>query len=76
MPYFVYRVATQETGKKALSYLDAFEDYKSARTLAREQRAAADATAEATFRLIFANNQIEAEKLLSAPRDERVIGED
>lgn len=76
MPYFVYRVETQETGKKDLTYLEDFVDYKSARALTRTKRAEAKTAETADYRLIFAKNETEAEKLLSAPRDERVVGED
>jgi hypothetical protein len=72
MPYFVYRVSP----KLELSYIDTKDRYQEARTLVRalrEQRASDD---DSDYRLIFANQQGEAERLLSTPRDERVIGED
>ena len=78
MPYFVYYVAQQaDGGKKLLQHLDTFDDFKTARNLAREQRAALKSEGgDRDCRLIFAKNQTEAEKLLSAPREERVVGED
>ena len=78
MPYFVYFVEQSSgSGNKVLEHLQTFDDYKSARTLAREQRAQLKAeSSPRDCRLIFAKNQIEAEKLLSAPREERVVGED
>jgi hypothetical protein len=78
MPYFVYYVR-QEAGKtvKSLEYLDVFENYRDARARARKERAElAEAKKDKDCRMIFAKNQVEAEKLLSAPREERVIGED
>ncbi|MCB1790326.1 MAG: hypothetical protein KDJ24_08505 [Gammaproteobacteria bacterium] len=81
MPYFVYYV-TENAGsaKKVLEHIETFDNYKTARALARERRGALKDDPAATpgrdCRLIFAKNQIEAEKLLSAPRDERVVGED
>jgi len=72
MPYFVYKVSPT----RQLTYIDTKERYQEARTLARELRAKAPADEDGEFRLIFANQQGEAEKLLSTPRDERVIGED
>jgi hypothetical protein len=72
MPYFVYRVSP----KLELRYIDTKDRYQEARGLVRslrEQRAPDD---DGDFRLIFANQQGEAERLLSTPRDERVIGED
>ena len=78
MPYFVYYVTHHaDSNRKSLEHLETFDHFKAARTLAREKRAALKAEGSARdCRLIFAKNQTEAEKLLSAPREERVIGED
>ncbi|MGB5453604.1 MAG: hypothetical protein WBN02_05285 [Sedimenticolaceae bacterium] len=78
MPYFVYYI-TQDSdrNRKSLEHLETLGNFKAARNLAREQRARLKAEGSARdCRLIFAKNQAEAEKLLSAPREERVIGED
>lgn len=72
MPYFVYKI----TPSLQLTYIDTKDKYQEARAIVRslrEQRPAGDDT---DYRLIFARQQGEAEKLLSTPRDERVIGED
>lgn len=82
MPYFVYYVESNpdSTKKKTLEHVETLDNFKAARTLARERRAElAESGANGgarDCRLIFAKNQTEAEKLLSTPRDERVIGED
>ena len=77
MPYFVYHIVNQaDTGKKSLTHMETFTDFKSARTLAREKRAGLEPGSAEDYRLIFAKTQVEAEKLLSAPREERVVGED
>lgn len=78
MPYFVYYV-TQHTdsNRKSLEHIETFDSFKRARTLARETRAQLQGAGDPRdCRLIFAKNQVEAEKLLSAPREERVVGED
>ena len=72
MPYFVYRILSP----KHLEYLDVKESYQDARALVRELRAAQAADDAASIRMVFAKSTGEAEKLLSAPRDDRVIGED
>jgi hypothetical protein len=74
MPYFVYKIslATPVT----LEYLDTKEKFVDARQLARALRAALEPETGQGIRLIFAQNMQEAEKLLSAPREERVVGED
>jgi hypothetical protein len=72
MPYFVYRVASP----LRLTHLGTKERYQEARALVRSLRAAQAPEADDQYRMVFANHQAEAEKLLSTPRDERVIGED
>ncbi len=72
MPYFVYKITPPLT----LTYLDTKDRYPEARAMVRslrQQRPEGDLT---QYRLIFAKSQLEAERLLSTPRDERVIGED
>lgn len=82
MPYFVYYVDANpdNTKKKGLEHVETLDNFKAARTLARERRAELQENGAnggtRDCRLIFAKNQTEAEKLLSTPRDERVIGED
>jgi hypothetical protein len=71
MPYFVYRI--QEKPRK-LDHLETFPSYKAAKIYVREQRQQSEEIE--SVRMIFARNDIEAEKLLTAPREERVIGED
>jgi hypothetical protein len=71
MPYFVYRI--QEKPRR-LEHLETFSSYKEAKSYVREQRQASGDVEN--IRMIFARNDIEAEKLLTTPRDERVIGED
>lgn len=77
MPYFVYHIVTDtDTNTKSLTHIETFDNYKEARNLARTKRAEGGLAANEDVRMIFAKNQVEAEKLLSAPREERVIGED
>lgn len=77
MPYFIYYVTyNPATNIKKLEYIETKDNFKAARALAREHRAEMNGDTNVECRLIFARNQTEAEKLLSAPREERVIGED
>lgn len=78
MPYFVYVVTPHaDSHRKSLTHLETLVDFKAARNLAREKRAELKAEgSQSDCRLIFAKSQAEAEKLLSTPRDERVVGED
>lgn len=72
MPYFVYKI----TPSLQLTYIDTKDKYQEARAIVRSLREQRPAGDDADYRLIFARQQGEAEKLLSTPRDERVIGED
>lgn len=72
MPYFVYRV----TPPRKLEHIETFTSFKPARDLVRARRAELEGGGETMVRMIFAKDQIEAEKLLLTPREERVIGED
>ena len=75
MPYFVYRIIEQDK-QKELEHLDTFTKYQEAKQAVRSKRADKAEDDPADYRMIFAKNEVEAETLLKAPRDERVIGED
>jgi hypothetical protein len=70
MPYFVYRI----TPPRELKHIATLERYQEARSQVRSLRQDGESGAE--YRMIFAKHMAEAEKLLSTPRDDRVIGED
>jgi len=72
MPYFIYRVDSPQQ----LEYVDTKNEYRAAKELVRKLRSEQQDKDPGTARMIFAKTRGEAEKLLSAPRDERVIGED
>lgn len=70
MPYFVYKIAPP----LELTHIVTLERYQEARAQVRALRQTGESGVD--YRLIFANQAGEAEKLLATPRDERVIGED
>lgn len=72
MPYFVYKI----TPPLQLTHLETKDKYRDARTLVRGLRQDLPKGVEFEYRMVFASNRAQAEKLLSTPRDERVIGED
>lgn len=72
MPYFIYRIDE----KRKLEHVGTHTAYREARQIVRDMRKEAGPDSVDGIRMIFARNEIEAEKLLSTPRDERVIGED
>lgn len=75
MPYFIYQIQEHPESKaRLLTHLDTQTNYKEARAKVRGLRE--EKNDVEGIRMIFAKNETEAQKLLSAPRDERVIGED
>jgi hypothetical protein len=70
MPYFVYKI----TPPRELTHIATIAQYQEARGKIRALRQGAGPDEE--FRMIFASQMGEAERLLATPRDERVIGED
>lgn len=72
MPYYIYKIEPP----MILTHLDTKESYRDARAFVRELRAAQGHNELTQYRMIFARQAAEAERLLSIPRDERVIGED
>ncbi|MBK1701756.1 hypothetical protein [Thiococcus pfennigii] len=72
MPYYIYRIEPP----LILTHLDTKGSYQEARGRVRDLRATRGADDTTLYRMIFAHHEAEAERLLSIPRDERVIGED
>jgi hypothetical protein len=72
MPYFVYRIHPNNR----LENMDILEKYRDAKKMVRELWAKEEKDSGVAVRMIFAETQGEAEKLLSAPRDNRIIGDD
>ncbi len=73
MPYFIY----QKTEKPlTLAHIATQQAYQEAKELVRALRQDHPLSGDAAYRMIFAKSMGEAERLLSTPRDERVIGED
>ncbi len=76
MPYFVYEVVPHpESGAKLLTYIETYPKYREAKLRVKQERENHPDRDQQEFRLVFAKNQVEAEKLLSIPREERVIGD-
>jgi hypothetical protein len=72
MPYFVYKISPP----LILTHIETKDGYQEARTLVRGLRQGRPQEDGVQFRMVFAGTHAEAEKLLSRPKDERVIGED
>lgn len=79
MPYFVYNIVEHpESGVKKLTYLESYPDYRGAREHVRveRERLVESGDKETLCRLVHAKNDVEASKLLTTPRDDRMIAGD
>ncbi len=79
MPYFVYNIIEHpESGAKKLTYLGTYPDYKGAREHVKEERnRLVEAEDKETIcRLVHAKNEVAAARLLTQPRDDRLIAGD
>lgn len=76
MPYFVFRIENAEMAMlKQLELLKTFEAFKDAKTFAREQRMSQSSSDKATIKVMFADNQLQAEELLMEKRDKPIVME-
>lgn len=71
MPYFVYRIESENK----LKYVESYEKYREAKLKVNELRKQESDDSEVVCRMIHAANRSNAEKLLLAPRDDRIIGD-
>ena len=72
MPYFIYRLRPPGPPEKA----GAFAAYREARAAVREMRRALRRDDAVTVRMVFAEGEAQAERLLSERREPRPLGED
>ncbi len=74
MPYFIYKIGPMNI----LSKQDVADSFKAAKAIANELRKQLDATAGTTIKMIFADNELAAEDILSQPRelDPSLAGDD
>jgi len=76
MPYFVYKIAPGISKiVKNLEPLADFEKFKDAKNFAKEKRQEEDASEGNTYKVIFAENSIEAEEKLQEQREETIVRE-
>ncbi|UCB54493.1 MAG: hypothetical protein JSW45_11210 [Thiotrichales bacterium] len=77
MPYFVYRMTSQEGMSlvKNLELIDEFESFKEAKKFAREQRAELSENSSEIIKVMFADNQLSAEEQLLEHREKPILME-
>lgn len=72
MPYYIYRLKPFHQLEK----LAEFAAFKDASAQAKQWRAAADAATAEPIKVIFADNELHAEDLLSQVREPAATGDD
>lgn len=75
MPYFVFQVEGADPASRDINFLQVFENYRDARTLAREERAKRPGAGPETVRVVFAESQELAEGLLRQRREAPILQE-
>ena len=77
MPYFVYRMTSQEGMSlvKNLELIDEFESFKEAKQYARDQRAELAEDSAEIIKVMFADNQLLAEEQLLEHRETPILME-
>jgi len=76
MPYYLYKMSSSDVHSlvKKLELLERFDHFKEAKNNAKRLRVESD-TDETIFKVIFADNQLQAEELLMEKRDKPVLME-
>lgn len=76
MPYFVYKIAPAISKiVKNLEPLEEFEKFKDAKNFATEKRMQENSNDGNIYKVIFADNSIEAEEKLQEQREETITRE-
>lgn len=76
MPYFIYKITSGSAGAiKELECLDKFEKFKQAKQYVREKRTDFDDNDRIELKMIFSEDEFEAEQRLGAPRDAPILRE-
>lgn len=76
MSYYVFRIIQGPTALfKNLELLKEFAAFKEAQNFAKEARAQQPPAANSNIKVIFANNQLEAEEKLMETREQPILRE-
>ncbi len=76
MPYYVYLIKPGVTNLvKNLEKVSDFENFKQAKNFVKEKRADQDEDKALTYKIIFAENELEAEERLSEQREAPILRE-
>ncbi len=74
MPYFLYKIH-QRVGLSAFEYITRFDAFPEAKLRAREMRSELPADSDCIVKIVFADNEATAEKLLAEKREPPILRE-
>ncbi len=76
MPYYVYRIKPGVTDLvKDLELVESFENFKEAKQFVREKRVGENGSSGVVYKMIFAENPLQAEEKLLEYREPDVVRE-
>jgi len=76
MPYYVYLIKPGVTNLvKGLEKVAEFENFKEAKIFVKDKRSGQDGEEPVTYKIIFAENVLEAEERLSEQREAPILRE-
>ena len=76
MPYYVYKIgASVSQLVKNLDLVGTYDNFKEAKNFAKEQRMGLDKDDAAQVKVMFAENQLEAEEKLMEHREQPIVRE-
>lgn len=75
MPYYVFKITQPTPIVKNLEFLKEFEEFKTAKTFARDTRAELPLNGGINVKMIHAVNQLQAEEILLEKREKTVTME-
>jgi hypothetical protein len=76
MPYYIYKITPGPTElTKSLEKLEQYDAFKEAKTRARSMRAEMGDNAPFTIKVMFADNELEAEEKLLEKREQPILRE-
>jgi hypothetical protein len=73
MPYFVFK--SQDNKFKSIDHIDTFETYKDAKSLAKNLRIKHSPNNPNAYKVVFAQDILEAEMLILEKRDAPILRE-
>lgn len=76
MPYYVYQIENAQMDLlKQLQLVDQFDKFKDAKTYARQLREELGEESETVIKVMFADNQLQAEEQLLEKREKPIVME-